>query len=429
MNIVDYYLSMGWRVTSDFGWRNDPFTGKRIHHNGIDFGIPEQNRRNGPYNIPVLTPYAGPVHAVGDFGDRGLTVVQHVAGRNALAVFQHLHRIDVRKGKTLKKGNSVGLVGSTGRSTLIHLHAELRKYSAAALGSGLWGNPRDFPISAGGGNGIMETVVLDPGHGGDGRFTKFGATGNGLVEKNLNLTVCRFTKAKLEKNFECKVVMTRNSDVDVSFADRAAVARNANAALLFSAHFNGFHDPNAHGFETFIYNGTLRSETINNQHAIHDAIHAYLSTLGIANRGKKRANFAILRLPPTSCVLAEYCFITNPREAALLKRPGTLESIGEATAEGIAKALSLPRKEVAPPPPVQPPSGPLPQLIRRVGIETDGVMTNEPAFLTEIQDTIVTVGRITYIVGVCNQRLRDAKLPPIRVTGHGDHIKIDTEGR
>ena len=429
MNIVDYYLDMGWRVTSDYGWRDDPFTGKRIHHNGIDFGIPDENRRNGPYNIPVLTPYIGPVHAVGDYGDRGLTVVQHVAGRNALAVFQHLHRIDVRKGQKLNKGSSVGLVGSTGRSTLIHLHAELRKYSPSPLGSGLWGNPRDFQISASGGSGVVETIVLDPGHGGDGRFTKYGATGNGLVEKNLNLTVCRFAKVKLEENFECKVVMTRNSDVDVRFEDRAAIARNSNATLLFSAHFNGFHDPNAHGFETFIYSGTLRSETIENQHAIHDTIYAYLDSLGIANRGKKRANFAILRLPPTSCVLAEYCFITNPREAAILKRPGTLEKLGEVTAEGIAKARNLPRKEIAPTPPIQPPTAPTPEFLRSVGIETNGVMTSEPAVLSKINESVVTMGRVTYIVGLCNQKLRAAGMPTIEVTGHGDHIKINTEGR
>lgn len=428
MNIVDYYLSLSWRMISDYGWRSDPFTKARVHHNGIDFGIPEENRRNGPYHIPVRTPFKGPVHSTGNFGDRGLTVVQRIEGTNVLAVYQHLHRIHVSKGSMLTPGTSVGLVGSTGRSTAIHLHFELRHYSTAALGSGVWGNPRDFLIPTSGGDGAVETIVIDPGHGGDGKLTGYGATGNGLVEKNLNLAVARFIRAKLLEGYECKVVMTRDGDHDLSFAARADVARQARASLLFSVHFNGYKVASANGFETFIYNGTLRPETVNNQHAIHDAIHAYLNTLGIRNRGKKTANFAILRLPPTSCVLAEYCFITNPTEATILKRPGVLEKLGEVTAEGIAKARNLKPKEVAPPappaPPVQPPSGELPCPIRRVEIRVNGTATAEAGFLFEIDGKYATFNRTAYIIALCNQKLRAAGLDVIQVEPGGDHINI-----
>lgn len=431
MNIVDYYRSISWRLISDFGWRTDPFTKNRVHHNGIDFGIPEENRRNGPYHIPTLTPFIGKIHATGNYGDRGLTVVQRVAGTDVLAVYQHLHRIDVKKDQMLGKDNSVGLVGSTGRSTAVHLHFELRKYSSSALGSGLWGNPRNFQIPDSTSTDI-ETIVVDPGHGGDGKLTGYGTTGNGLTEKYLNLLVARHIRDYLLSNFVCKVVMTRNSDVDVSFADRATIARNAKASLLFSVHFNGYHVASANGFETFIYNGTLRPETINNQHDIHDAIFDLLSTYGIRNRGKKKANFAILRLPPTSCVLAEYGFITNPTEAALFKRPGMLEQLGEVTAEGIAKARNLKRRSVAPPappnlPPVEPPTGPLPALQRRIGVELDGVMSTEPGFLAELGGKFRTVGRFAFIISVCNRRLAEAGLPPIKMTGHGDHVKIKTK--
>ena len=188
----------------------------------------------------------------------------------------------------------------------------------------------------------MQTAVLDPGHGGNGALTSFGATGNGLVEKHLNLTVALFTKDYLEKNYECRVVMTRTTDTDVSFARRAEIARNAKADILHSYHFNGFHVAIANGFETFIHNTLATELTKRYQQIIHNRIYFdYLQKFGITDRGLKQANFAILRMPPTRCVLTEYLFLTNPAEAALLKRAGTLEQLGHHTAIGIAKALSL----------------------------------------------------------------------------------------
>ena len=191
----------------------------------------------------------------------------------------------------------------------------------------------------------MKTIVLDPGHGGDGHLTGYGAAGNGLKEKELNLLVARHCRAKL-REYECKVVMTRDSDIDVSFADRANVARHNDADLLLSFHFNGYHDQRANGFESFIYNGSLSGDTDSYQHTIHNKIYSLLEPTGIRDRGKKRANFAILRLPPTSCVLPEYGFITNAKDAEVIKRPGMLKKLGEYTALGIADALGLPATEV-----------------------------------------------------------------------------------
>ena len=359
MTISNFYLAKNYRVLSRFGNRSDPFTGNTRHHNGIDYGMPLWNRSNSPYNVGVPTPFKGRIHAVGNYGDRGITVVQHIEGTQVLILFQHLASTTLRKGDIVEPEDTIGIMGTTGRSTGIHLHLELRKYGSSPLGSGVWGDPDKFNYTIEKDGNKMKTVVLDPGHGGDGRYTKFGATGNGLREKDLVLTVARLTREYLMKNYYCNVVMTRDSDVDVSFADRANIARQANADILHSFHFNGFYDPGANGFETFTYNGSLLPETIANQHTIHNAIYSYLNDLGIRDRGKKRANFAILRMPPTSCVLTEYCFLTNPREADLMKRVGVLQKLGLHTAKGIADAVGLQEKVVEEPPKPPTPEPPI----------------------------------------------------------------------
>ena len=194
----------------------------------------------------------------------------------------------------------------------------------------------------------MKKIIIDPGHGGNGRLTRFGASGNGLLEKELNLEYAMEIAKVLEENFYVDVELTRTGDYDVSWTDRAAFGRGAD--LLYSVHFNGFHDPRANGFETFIWNGNVRPETKRNQDIIHNAIYSYLYGYDIRDRGMKRANFAILRMPPCSCVLAEYGFITNPREATIFKQPQTRELVALETATGIAVATNLPAKPLKPQP-------------------------------------------------------------------------------
>ena len=190
----------------------------------------------------------------------------------------------------------------------------------------------------------MKTIVLDPGHGGDGRLTTYGATGNGIREKDIVLEIAKATKDYLLGNYNCKVFMTRESDSDVSFTARANLARDTKADFLLSLHMNGFNDHRANGFESFIYDGTLQSQTINNQHAIHNKVFDYLSKYGMVDRGKKRANFAMVRMPPCSCLLIEYAFITNEKDASIMKMPNTVKDLGMFTAIGIAEALKLTKK-------------------------------------------------------------------------------------
>ncbi len=80
--------------------------------------------------------------AVGNYGGRGLTVVAKIHNRNETMLFQHLARIDVKPGQQLIRGDSVGLCGTTGQSTGIHLHFEIRAWDGKTLlGPQVWGDP------------------------------------------------------------------------------------------------------------------------------------------------------------------------------------------------------------------------------------------------------------------------------------------------
>jgi murein DD-endopeptidase MepM/ murein hydrolase activator NlpD len=109
-----------WPVTgglsSSYGVRRDPFTGSTEFHSGLD--IPADKGE------PVRATADGRVLSArwsGNFGN--LVVVDHGYGINTR--YGHLSRFAVFEGQTLHKGDIVGFVGSTGRSTSPHVHYEL----------------------------------------------------------------------------------------------------------------------------------------------------------------------------------------------------------------------------------------------------------------------------------------------------------------
>ncbi|MBD5405530.1 peptidoglycan DD-metalloendopeptidase family protein [bacterium] len=105
------------RITSPFGVRSDPFLKTPAMHTGIDFG--------GKMGTPLYATASGKVIQAGPRGDYGLAVeVDHGLGFSTL--YAHLSKVNVEKGDVIDEGTKVGLAGSTGRSTGVHLHYELR---------------------------------------------------------------------------------------------------------------------------------------------------------------------------------------------------------------------------------------------------------------------------------------------------------------
>jgi len=104
-------------LQSGFGVRIDPFLGAPAMHTGLDL--------HGETGDPVRATADGTVIAAGWNGGYGRVV--EVDHHNGLSTrYAHLSSIDVRVGQSVKSGQIVGKVGSTGRSTGPHLHYETR---------------------------------------------------------------------------------------------------------------------------------------------------------------------------------------------------------------------------------------------------------------------------------------------------------------
>jgi murein DD-endopeptidase MepM/ murein hydrolase activator NlpD len=103
-------------LSASFGNRIDPFTGQRDFHAGIDISTPLGTRIHAPAD--------GVVIAVGVKGAYGNAVtVDH--GFGIVTQYGHMASFNVKRGQRLRRGDVIGFVGSTGRSTAPHLHYEV----------------------------------------------------------------------------------------------------------------------------------------------------------------------------------------------------------------------------------------------------------------------------------------------------------------
>jgi murein DD-endopeptidase MepM/ murein hydrolase activator NlpD len=116
------------RLTSPFGWRDDPFTGARTYHAALDLAA--------TLGTPVKASMRGTVSSAGQNAVYGkFVIITHTNGYQTM--YGHLSAISVAQGTTVEQGAKIGEVGSTGRSTGPHLHFALFKNSRAV-------NPLEF---------------------------------------------------------------------------------------------------------------------------------------------------------------------------------------------------------------------------------------------------------------------------------------------
>ncbi|MBP8935889.1 MAG: M23 family metallopeptidase [Prevotella sp.] len=114
--LIAQYISVSYplkkiKVNSNFGMRNDPFTGKPAKHNGLDLHAQGDE---------VYSMLAGRIKKVGKDKRSGNYVVLEYG--NYTVSYCHLSKVLVRKGDSVNAGDAVGISGSTGRSTGEHLH-------------------------------------------------------------------------------------------------------------------------------------------------------------------------------------------------------------------------------------------------------------------------------------------------------------------
>ncbi|MCP4020531.1 MAG: M23 family metallopeptidase [Desulfobacteraceae bacterium] len=106
----------GW-ITSKFGYRTSPFTGQKEFHSGLD--ISNKSGKNIVATANGTVSYAGRKMLIGK-----IIILDHGYGR--ITKYGHLKKILVKRGQKIKRGDIIGKIGNTGRSTGPHVHYEVR---------------------------------------------------------------------------------------------------------------------------------------------------------------------------------------------------------------------------------------------------------------------------------------------------------------
>jgi N-acetylmuramoyl-L-alanine amidase len=219
----------------------------------------------------------------------------------------------------------------------------------------------------------IDTIVLDPGHGGKDP----GAIGRaGLTEKEVVLDVALRLRELIQDRLGKKVLMTRTTDAFIELDDRAKFANAQKAELFVSIHINSHPSLNVRGIEMYHFGiasdhrarqvaARENGETIDHAHDFLDLIKADLALskrieesqnlawetkLAIVNlvggaydledHGVKTAPFYVLRYTAMPSILAELSFISNSADEKLLRTSSYRQKMAEALFEGIRNYLN-----------------------------------------------------------------------------------------
>lgn len=183
-------------------------------------------------------------------------------------------------------------------------------------------------------------ITIDPGHGG----SDSGAVGpNGYTEKEGAFAISQKVASILNQS-GAKVVMTRDSDVDVygpnasarnELQARVDVGNNANSDIFVSIHCNAFVNPAANGTQTFYYGSSYQGQRL--AQSIQEKM---IEVNGLRDRGISTCNFYVVKHSYMPAVLIETAFITNYDEEALLSDDEWQTTMAKAIAEGINEYFS-----------------------------------------------------------------------------------------
>ena len=182
----------------------------------------------------------------------------------------------------------------------------------------------------------MVKIFIDPGHGGsDG-----GAAANGLKEKDVTLKIAKKIRSRLGNYEGVSTKMSRTTDKYISLTGRTNMANSWNADFFLSIHINA---GGGTGYEDYIHSSLSSTSTAGKiQNEINKAV---VSETGWRNRGKKKANFAVLRQSKMPAVLTENGFIDTKSDADKLKSNSFLNKIANGHVKGIAKHFGLKNKK------------------------------------------------------------------------------------
>ncbi|ULQ61101.1 M23 family metallopeptidase [Brucepastera parasyntrophica] len=122
-------LRGGYYISSRYGWRDNPFSGKRTFHNGIDMACSR--------GTPIYAALDGTVTSTGfDVTYGNYVIISHHSGYQTM--YAHMNTILTSKGKRVTTSTRIGTVGNTGQSTGPHLHFTVYKNRATINPATLW---------------------------------------------------------------------------------------------------------------------------------------------------------------------------------------------------------------------------------------------------------------------------------------------------
>ncbi|MFD4815105.1 N-acetylmuramoyl-L-alanine amidase [Peribacillus butanolivorans] len=182
----------------------------------------------------------------------------------------------------------------------------------------------------------MTKIFIDAGHGGSDP----GAVGNGLKEKDITLKIATMVKSMLEDYKDVSVKMSRTGDTYPSLSARTKAANEYAADIFLSIHINA---GGGTGYEDYIYtSASVKAKEY--QSIIHAEI---IKLIDMKDRGKKSANYQVLRTSSMPAVLTECGFIDHAGDAAKLRTSIFIENLAKGHVNGLVKAFNLKKKEAA----------------------------------------------------------------------------------
>jgi N-acetylmuramoyl-L-alanine amidase len=233
------------------------------------------------------------------------------------------------------------------------------------------------------------TIVVDPGHGG----AETGAIGpDGLQEKEVTLEIARRLAAALPRALDCRVVLTRDTDILLSLDDRTSIANHESADLFLSIHANSSRAASAQGSETYYLSleasDKLAQEVASRENAsngvpappgsgtsgnpdldfilwdlaqsahlkesseLAETIQTELNAVSdTGSRGIKQAPFRVLVGATMPAVLVETAFISNPEGEKRLRSPEFQQAVADAVTRAVVKFFARHRPQTVRPTP------------------------------------------------------------------------------
>lgn len=175
------------RITSSFGYRIDPITGKKKYHNGLDEVSKVKNR-----NLYAID--TGYVQKTVTGQDKSKTgygnyIWVRYPRYNLSLLYAHCNKVLLKKGDKVKKGDVVAIMGTTGKSTGVHLHLGMTR-----IGSNTWLNPVNYDMLS---DKYNLTRTLRKGSKGNDvkKLQKeVGTKADGIFGNNTRIAVIKFQK-------------------------------------------------------------------------------------------------------------------------------------------------------------------------------------------------------------------------------------------